>query len=62
MVVSAEVNIIPKLKKIEHIFCNTNGHNDERDEETLMIQHQGLCERTQFTKYEVRLRRPACKA
>jgi hypothetical protein len=32
MVASAEVNIIPKLMKIEHVFCNAHGHNEEIDE------------------------------
>jgi hypothetical protein len=49
---AAEVHIVPKVMKTEHVICNTNSHNKEKDEPTPTMQHQGFCEETRFTECE----------
>jgi hypothetical protein len=52
VVATADAAIIPKLIKTEHVICNTNSYNKEKDEPTPAMQHQGFCEGTRFTECE----------
>lgn len=49
---AAEVDIVTKLMKTEHVICDTNSHNKEKDEPTPTMQHQGFCGGTRFTECE----------